>query len=289
MKRLKASLAPVVWAVVVAAVPAFAWDYKEEAKEPVKHTFAAGATTLDVDNINGSVTVIGDGGNTMRVEGEKIIRAADKQELERGKKEVTLDLNEKAGVAQVYVNGPFRNGGNRSDGNNHGFHDHDRRNYEVVYNLTIHVPRASALQLHSVNGAVKAEETTGKLDVRTVNGAVTLTNMGGAGKVETVNGKMTLSFKQNPTADTSFKTVNGKIEATFQPNLSANLHVKTFNGGAYTDFETTAVANTATSSEQKDGRRVIRTRDARILKVGNGGPDISFETLNGGIEIRKAH
>ena len=289
MKRLHASLTPLVWGMALAAIPAFGWDYKEEAREPVKHIFAAGATTLEVDNINGSVTVIGDGGNTMRVEGEKVIRAADRQELEQGKKEVTLDLNEKAGVAQVYVNGPFRRGSNRNNNEDPGFHQTGRRNYEVVYNLTIHVPRASALQLHSVNGAVKAEETTGKLDVRTVNGSVTLTNVGWAGKVETVNGKVTASFKQNPTAETWFKTVNGKIEATFQPNLAANLHVKTFNGEAYTDFETTAVANTAATVEQKDGRRVIRHRDARILKVGADGPDISFETLNGGIEIRKAH
>ncbi len=241
MKRLHASLAPLVWGMALAAIPAFGWDYKEEAREPVKHIFAAGATTLEVHNINGSVTVLGDGGNTMRVEGEKVIRAADRQELEQGKKEVTLDLNEKAGVAQVYVNGPFRRGSNRNNNEDPGFQQTGRRNYEVVYNLTIHVPRASALQLHSVNGA---------------------------GKVE---------------------TVNGKIEATFQPNLAANLHVKTFNGEAYTDFETTAVANTAATVEQKDGRRVIRHRDARILKVGAGGPDISFETLNGGIEIRKAH
>ncbi len=294
MKRQSAFLLQGVLAMGLFALPGLtldcrAWDYKEEAKEPVKHTFAAGANTLDVDNVNGSVTVIGDSGNTIRVEGEKIIRASDKQELDRGKKEVTLDLNEKDGVAQVYVNGPFRNGGDRNRNNdNHSFHDRERRNYEVIYNLTIHVPKANALQLRSVNGAVKAEEVMGKMEVRTVNGSVTLTNMGGAGKVETVNGKMTATFRQNPTADSSFKTVNGKIDVTFQPNLTANLRVKTFNGSAYTDFETTAVANQAPATENHNGRRVIRMGDSRVLRVGNGGPELSFETLNGGIEIHKA-
>ena len=165
MRRLSTLLA-----VGVLATAAFGKDYKEEVKEPVKHTFPAGATTIDVDNVNGSVSVVGDGGTTMRVEGEKIVRAMDKQELERGKREVTLDLNVKDGVAQVYVNGPFRNGGNRNN-ENHGFHDTDRREYEVTYNLTVHVPRNSAIRLHSVNDGVKAEETLGKFDVRTVNGS----------------------------------------------------------------------------------------------------------------------
>lgn len=91
MRTQKTFLTTGVLAMSLLAMPGLtldcrAWDYKEEAKEPVKHTFAAGANTLDVDNVNGSVTVIGDSGNTIRVEGEKIIRASDKQELERGKK-----------------------------------------------------------------------------------------------------------------------------------------------------------------------------------------------------------
>lgn len=281
MTRRLGWLVPGVITAALVALPAAAWDFKEEVKEPVKYTFAAGATTLDVDNVNGSVTVIGDGGNTMRVEGERIIRANDKTELERGKKEVTLDTTLNGGVAKVYVNGPFRNK------NGNGYSGGKKYTYEVIYNLTIHVPKASALQLQSVNGSVKADETTGALNVKTVNGSVTLTNVAGAGKIETVNGKMTASYQKNPTADSSFRTVNGKIDVTFQSNLSANLKVKTLNGGAFTDFETTALANPAPTQETRNGRHVIRMGDSRVLKVGNGGPEMSFETVNGGIEIHK--
>ena len=262
-------------------------DYKEEAKEPVKHVFTTGANTLDVDNVNGSLTVIGDGGNTIRLEGEKVIRARDKQQLDRGRKEVTLDLNQKDGVAQVYVNGPFRNGG-RDAADNHGFHEHNDREYHVTYNLTVRVPRSSALRLRGVNGSIKSEETSGSLDVRTVNGSITLTNVAGSGKVETVNGSTVASFRENPKTDTSFKSVNGKIEVTFQPNLAANLQVKTFNGAAYTDFETTLAASPAGTAERKDGRFQYRGNQFRNMKVGSGGPEIKFETLNGGIQIHKS-
>src|SRR5438270_13867475 len=82
-------------------------DWKTEAREPVHRTFS-NDKSLDVDNVDGTIQVIGDSGNTIRVEGEKVIRAADQRALDRAKREVTLDANEKDGVAQLYVNGPFR-------------------------------------------------------------------------------------------------------------------------------------------------------------------------------------
>jgi len=51
-------------------------DYKVEDREAFHHTFSNDAS-LDVDAVSGSITVIGDGGNTIRVDGEKVIRAAD--------------------------------------------------------------------------------------------------------------------------------------------------------------------------------------------------------------------
>lgn len=283
MRRLSTFLALGVLATATAAFPR---EYREEVREPVRHTFPAGQTTLDVDNINGSVAVVGDGGNTIRVEGEKVIRYSEKQELDRAKREVTLDINQKDGIAQLYVNGPFRRNGNRNS-DDHGFHERDRREYDVTYNLIVRVPKNTALQLHNVNGSVKADETQGKFTVRTVNGSVTLTNIAGSGSVETVNGKMTASFRENPKTDTSFKTVNGQIEATFQPNLAANVQVKTFNGAAYTDFETTAMAAPPGESGRNGGRFSFKSGGAQRLRVGAGGPELKFETLNGKIQIRK--
>ena len=46
-----------------------------------------------------------------------------------GKREVMLDVNEKNGTAQLYVNGPFRENNRASE--NHGFHEHNDRHYDV--------------------------------------------------------------------------------------------------------------------------------------------------------------
>ena len=95
-------------------------DYKLEDREPVHHTFT-GDKTIDVDLVNGALTVIGDGGSTMRVDAERVIHAASKDQIALAKKDDVLDLNEKDGMAQVYENGPFRNSNNHSS-DYHGFH-----------------------------------------------------------------------------------------------------------------------------------------------------------------------
>ena len=259
--------------------------WPEQAREPFHYTFSKD-TTLDVDNVDGTIQVTGDSGNTIRVEGERITHAEDKSELGRAKKEVTLDVNEKDGIAQLYVNGPFRN--NRSD-EDHGFHLHsDDRRYEVTYNFVVKVPRDMALRLRTVNGQIDTENTRGKFDVRGVNGAVHMKSTAGSGTLRTVNGPATISFTEAPKADSDFQTVNGSLEASFPPNLSANVRVKTLNGGAYTDFEATeALPTTAEAGKRENGRYRFRADKNTRLRIGSGGPELSFQTVNGDIRIKK--
>jgi DUF4097 and DUF4098 domain-containing protein YvlB len=255
-------------------------SYRLEEREAFHHVFSKD-NAIDVDNVNGSITVTGDGGNTIRVDGEKVMRADDAVEMARAKKDVVLDVNEKNGVAQLYVNGPFRN---KND--DHGFHEHGDH-YEVTYNFTIHVPRATALRLHSVNGKIGADDTSGKFDLHTINGSVTMTNTAGSGSAETLNGNTTITFRENPKADSLFKSFNGQVDVGFLPGLAANVHVKTFNGMAYTDFDATALASGAGQAARKDGMFVYRGNKESSLRIGAGGPELKFETFNGNIKIRK--
>lgn len=261
-------------------------DYKVEDREPVRHTFT-GDKSLDTDTVNGTVTVIGDGGNTIRVEGERVIHAADQASVAQAKKDDVLDINEKNGVAQLYENGPFRNNNNHSS-DDHGFHETSDRHYEVEYNLTIHVPRDTGLRLRTVNGGLQAQDTSGAFDVKSVNGSVAMTNIAGSGTVAAVNGTNIVSFRENPKADSAFTSVNGRIEVTFQPSLSADLELKTVNGGMYTDFEATALAAAPGAATQQNGRFVYKTRGTSRLRIGAGGPQLRLETVNGSIQIKKA-
>jgi hypothetical protein len=284
----------IAWvALAFAFASTAAWN--TEGREPFHYTFS-NDKILDVDDINGTIQITGDGGITIRVEGEKIIRAVSQQELERAKKEVTLDVNEEDRIAQLYVNGPFRHGRNGDD--DHGFHVHyddhgfGKDGYEVTYNFNIHIPRDTELRLRGVNGEIKTEQTGGKFDISGVNGAVTMTAAAGSGSVRTVNGRLTVSFRESPKAPVDFKTVNGAIEAAFPPGLSADLSLKTLNGRVYTDFDTTALGFTgmtqpASTAERKDGKFIFKPDRRTSVRIGSGGPELKFETVNGEIRIKK--
>jgi DUF4097 and DUF4098 domain-containing protein YvlB len=282
----KISIAIVTFALAATVLDASRRNLTAEAREPLHYTFS-NDKTLDVDNVDGTIQVAGDNGNTIRVEGERIVRGTDQQALDRAKSEVKLDVNEKDGTAQLYVNGPFRGNGHSSD--DHGYHIHsDDHEYEVTYNFTIHVPRETGLRLRTVNGDIKTDDTRGKFDVHGVNGSVTMTGIAGYGTLNTVNGRTAVSFRESPRQASDFKTVNGAIEASFPPNFSADLRLKTLNGQAYTDFDATALLpSTAQAGDRSNGKFVYRSNHSSSVRIGSGGPELTFETVNGDIRIKK--
>ena len=282
-------MAAATGALVLLMTVSAAREWKEEAREKIQHVFS-GDKTLDVDQVSGSIHVVGDGGTTIRVEGEKILRASTKEALARAKRDVTLDINEKDGIAQLYVNGPSclqQTRDHSRNGDSHGFHEQRGHDYDVEFNFTIHVPRETMLRLRTVNGAASAEGTRGAFDIQSVNGPVTMADAGGSGKVKTVNGALTVAFRESPKAPSEFKTVNGRVEATFPANLAADLRFKTLNGATYSDFDVKPVGTAAEPGERRNGRFVYKANRMSSVRVGAGGPELSFETVNGAITIRK--
>ncbi len=279
MTLLRSSIAISVFAAALCGA-----SYRLEEREAFHHTFSNDAT-IDVDEVNGWISVVGDSGNTIRVDAEKVMRADDAAQMARAKREVVLDVNEKNGVAQLYVNGPFREKNHTSD--DHGFHEHDDRHYDVAYNFTIHVPQATVLRLRTINGKIETADTAGKFEIHTINGALKMSNVAGYGSAETLNGDTTITFRKNPEGDSLFKSFNGKVDVGLLPGLAARLQLKTFNGAAYTDFEATALASVAGRAEQRDGKFVYKRDRSSSLQVGSGGPELKFETFNGNIQIRK--
>jgi len=140
--------------------------------------------------------------------------------------------------------------------------------------------------LGTVNGGeVRVDNTTGDFDVANVNGGIEMNEVSGSGPVHTVNGKISVVFSRNPVKECSFKTINGAIEASFRPSLSADVRVKTFNGHAYTDFDATALPGLSPVSERRDGKFIYRGDRSTGMRIGNGGPEFNFDTLNGSIRI----
>jgi hypothetical protein len=266
--------------------------YPVKDSERIQRSFTftgAGPHRLDIDNVTGSIQVAAHDGAGVELTVTRSLEARTQERLEAARKEVTLDVKEEPSLVSLYVDGPFRDCDCEGDGNGRrrrsGYRWRDRE-YEVRYDFVLRVPRNVGLTLSNVNrGDIKIEGTTGDFEVTNVNGGIEMLDIAGSGKVGTINKDVRIVFRTNPTGPSSFKTLNGDVVVTFQPPLAADLRMKTFNGGMYTDFDTTALPSMTPVAERKAGKFVYKSDRGAGVRVGGGGPELRFETLNGDIRI----
>jgi hypothetical protein len=261
-------------------------------QETIRKSFTVGGAhkLLDVDNVFGSVEVVGGTGDQIQLVVTKTLHAESKERMEAAKKEVTLDVTDQPDLLKLYVNGPFRCNCDR-DGDGCCGGRHGDRGYVVKMDFQIQVPRNIDLKLRTVNsGRVTVRDVIGSFYVNNVNGSIDLTDVGGgAARARTVNGGVKVVFRENPKEDSDFGTINGPIELYFARGLSADFRFKNFNGGVYSDFEMTSLPALAPTTERHDGKFVFRTSRFTGGRVGAGGPEIKVDNLNGDIRVLERH
>ena len=262
-------------------------DLPIEEHETIQKSFPLAGVphkSLEVDNIWGSIEVVGANSDQVQLTVNKTIRAESKDKLGQARKDVTLDISEQEGVLKLYVNGPFRC--NCNDGC--GYREFD--GYIVKMDFQLQVPHDMDIKLKTVNeGRVVVREINGNFLVRNVNGDVEMDNISGSGTARTVNGPINVSFRQNPREASDFQTVNGAVELRFTRDLTADFRIKTFNGSIYSDFPVTALPVRAIQEEHRGAKVVFRADRYTGVRIGAGGPEIKVENLNGDIRILENH
>ena len=259
--------------------------------ETIRKTFTLTAEhrILDVDNVFGSIEVVGGQGNQVQLVANKTINAESKDRLDAAKKEVTLDITEQPDLLKLFVNGPFRCDCNNGHGSGGCVNWHDS-GYTVKYDFQLQVPRNIEVKLKTVNsGRVTVRDVAGNFSVHNVNGGIEMQNIAGSGTAKTVNGGVKVSFTENPRENSEFGTINGSIELLLARGLAADFRFKTMNGAIYSDFEMTSLPARPVSAEHRGNRFVFRTDRFTGGRVGNGGPEIKAENLNGDIRVLERH
>jgi hypothetical protein len=239
---------------------------------------------LVVDNVFGSIHVTGHDEPRIEITAEETTRARSRTAFEKARKDVRLDIGREGDEVTVFVDGPFR------ERDENGFGRRRSLGYTVTYDFEIRVPRRTHLDVRTVNsGEIHVEGVQGDLRAGNVNGEILLERIGGGAiRATTVNGPVVARFDKNPTGNSTFQTVNGNLEMWMQPGLSAELRFKTFSGEARTDFEVEPLPYEGVVERQDGDRRVYRMREWSRVRVARGGPQFSFETLNGNILIHNA-
>ncbi len=271
--------------VALGAVWASDWDdgFAVQEQEKIERTFAA-AKKIDVDDFDGSVTVIGGDTQEIKVEVRKTIRARSPEKVQEAKRDVRLDMGPQDDELRLFVDGPFRCKCGDGSVNYRGSRYYG---YEVSFDFTLHVPRETAVRLRTVNrGDIRVEDTDGAFDAENINGGLDLVEVAGSGHAYALNRPVHVSYRRNPTGASDFGSLNGDVDVAFRPGLSADLWLKTFNGSAYTDFDVTALPSRPAVREQRNGKYVYKSNQFYGVRVGQGGPELKFDAFNGDIRIR---
>jgi hypothetical protein len=286
---LRTVLLSAALAVAAAAAPPDSGrDYpvqkKEEIQKTLKFVDATRTREVLVDNLYGPVKVEGYGGQDVLLVAHKTIYAKTPDKAAKAEEEVKLDITEKGGTVDIFVDGPFRENDRRGG----RFHAWREPGYEVHYAFELKVPWKTNVGVSTVMaGDVEVSGVEGEFDIHNVNGKVRISDVAGFGEAATVNGTLAVGFKRVPSGQCAFKTINGDLVLTLPAEASADVRLKTFNGEAYSDFPVSALPAKPPVRDENKGKFIYKSDRSFGVRVGKGGPEISLDTMNGDILIKK--
>lgn len=218
--------------------------------------------TLEVRGINGPIEIEGTNGGSVVVDAEKRYRRSDP-----GDAKIVVDqTSDGVRVCALY---------RRKDGSfNDDCNNQNVQNNDVTVIFHVKVPAGVNVEAATVNGRVLVDDVQGDVDAKTVNGSVDVSTTGIA-QATTVNGSIKVRMGDGDWQDgLEFRTVNGSIDVTMPGNVDADLAAKSMNGHVDTDFPITV-------SGRVSSHRLSGT-------IGDGGPRLRMETINGGIELHSS-
>ena len=211
--------------------------------------------------MNGRIKVQPGEGNTVEVVALKTAKAgsvdAAKQTLGR------IEIRESSSPDGIKVDTHFDRSASSMFSHN---------NWQVEY--TVRVPVAANVKLSTINGGVEITGVSGRVVAEATNGGVTARGISGTIEASTTNGGVDVELARVDPAGAKLECTNGGIVLGLPTDSSATLSARVTNGGIDTGG-LAIMARGENSQRRLDG------------DLNGGGPRISMECTNGGIELRK--
>jgi hypothetical protein len=168
------------------------------------------------------------------------------------------------------------------------------QSWKADIDLTIQVPLNTSLELHTINnGDIRVENVNGEVEVANVNGAIILSRIAGSAVAQTVNGDVTVTFTRlDGKKPLSLVTLNGDVDVTLPATAKVDFKLKIDNQGEiYSDFELALQDKSERTVEDKrsrGGRYKVKIDKTVSGSINGGGQEITLNTFNGDILLRKA-
>ncbi len=225
----------------------------------------AQGAAVEIKGVNGGITATGATGGQVEVTAVKKGRKSDPAQ-------VKIEVVEHAGgvtVCAVYPSTGTPNTCAPGDGGRLNVKDND-----VNVEFRVKVPAGVRFVGKTVNGGISASGIAADAEATTVNGGVDI-DASGTARATTVNGGITARLGRADWDGTlKLTTVNGGIDVAVPDAFNAEIKASTVNGEIQTDFP-------ITMSGRISKRHIQGT-------IGSGGRLLEMETVNGGIELKKA-
>jgi DUF4097 and DUF4098 domain-containing protein YvlB len=242
------------------------------------------ATTLNLHNKNGGVTIRGWEKSYIEVSAEKTSRwggNVDNVEITVITDDDTLTIEtiylvKNPRVSVTYEISVPEDVSVRSVGSSNGAITLENTRGDVVAETS-----NGSIEIEDLQGTAKAKTSNGKIEItrvsgyveaKTSNGSITITDVSGTVAAQTSNGRIRAEI-QEIQDDIRIKTSNGSIELYVSPDLNATIEMKTSNG-KITIQGIEIIASELSKTKLKG-------------KFGNGGKHLDVKTSNGSIDVYK--
>ncbi|HEU4366334.1 MAG TPA: DUF4097 family beta strand repeat-containing protein [Candidatus Krumholzibacteria bacterium] len=251
MRRLIPAAAAIVLAATLAVPAAVAKKDGERFKEATHETFDTGKSgRFTLSNVNGSVTVTGYDGSAIEVDAVKY--ASSQERLAETTIKSSVDDGRVTIEVEIEDDDRWDNGSSRVD-------------------FEIRVPRGTRIDdLELVNGNLKLEGISGRVDAASVNGDVTAERLSGDVDLSAVNGDVYLTVA-GAVESIKLHSVNGMVELVVPRDASARVSASTVHGSIRAAGDVRAEKNFVGSS--------------LTGVLGKGEGKIDMNTVNGDIRI----
>ena len=257
--RITSTLGVLAAAAVLAAPAARAEDFRWSGA-------IARGKVLEIKGVNGGIEAGPASGSEVEVTARKSGRRSDPSEVE-------IKVVEHGGGVTICAVYPSPSDGRPNECQPGSGGRMNTRNNDVKVEFSVRVPEGVRFVGRTVNGGVEAEGLAADAEVYSVNGTVTVTSSGLA-RAQTVNGSITAAMgRADWSGPLELKTVNGTITVELPASTNARVEASTVNGGIDTDFPLTVTG--------RFGPRHLTGT------IGSGGRDLTLETVNGAIHIRR--
>lgn len=287
--------------LVCLALLGYAQDAKTD-RAVVPLTDPAKPALIKADVLNGGITVKGYDGKEVIVEAKVRERSLTDEDDEDeaairpvrpieavGAEEDKEEKDKAAKVAGMKKIGVVSTGLEVEESNN--VVSISAESWKYAVDITIQVPRASSLELHSTNDGIVVESVSGEIEVENVNGSNILRNISGNAVVNTVNGDVIVTMTRvTPDKPMSFSSMNGDVDVTLPADIKATVKMKSQQGEIYSDFDITLKPVPQKAEEvSKSGKGKYRISFEKNIygAINGGGPEYAFNTFNGDVFIRK--